>query len=176
MHTDADRTHDQTLRLTVPDAAKALGISAEAVRARIKRGTLDIEKDADGSVHVLVDAALTRQDGDGTGDLTTAQALIIARLENEVGFLRSELERKDAILLNMTEGLKSLEAPSEGPGSSPLYPRTRRSPHSGVGSSGLGISEGPQKPAKKAGLLSAPNKTAARVDEEAVWFRGGSEP
>jgi hypothetical protein len=132
MHTDADRTHDQTLRLTVPDAAKALGISAEAVRARIKRGTLDIEKDADGSVHVLVDAALTRQDGDGTGDLTTAQALIIARLENEVGFLRSELERKDAILLNMTEGLKSLEAPSEapespetpseGPGSSPYTP------------------------------------------------------
>ena len=25
-------------------------------------------------------------------------------------------------------------------------------------------------------LLSAPNKTAARVGEEAVWFRGGSEP
>ena len=24
--------------------------------------------------------------------------------------------------------------------------------------------------------LSAPNKTAARVGEEAVWFRGGSEP
>ncbi len=25
-------------------------------------------------------------------------------------------------------------------------------------------------------FLSAPNKTAARVGEEAVWFRGGSEP
>jgi hypothetical protein len=24
--------------------------------------------------------------------------------------------------------------------------------------------------------FSAPNKTAARVGEEAVWFRGGSEP
>ena len=38
-----------------------------------------------------------------------------ARLENEVAFLRKELERKDAILLNMTEGLKSLEAPREVP-------------------------------------------------------------
>ena len=36
-----------------------------------------------------------------------------ARLENEVAFLRKELERKDAILLNMTEGLGSLEAPRE---------------------------------------------------------------
>jgi hypothetical protein len=30
--------------------------------------------------------------------------------------------------------------------------------------------------AGEARRLSAPNKTAARVGEEAVWFRGGSEP
>lgn len=32
------------------------------------------------------------------------------------------------------------------------------------------------KVALKADRLNAPNKTAARVGEEAVWFRGGSEP
>jgi hypothetical protein len=34
-------------------------------------------------------------------------------MASEIEFLRGELQRKDAILLSMTEGLKSLEAPTE---------------------------------------------------------------
>jgi hypothetical protein len=37
----------------------------------------------------------------------------MARLENEVQFLREELARKDAILLNMTEAMKALTPPRE---------------------------------------------------------------
>jgi hypothetical protein len=115
MHSDADRTSDRTLGLLVPDAAAALGISAEAVRARIKRGTLNTRKDDDGTVYVLLDADRARQGGDGTGDLTNAQALIIKRLENEVGFLRAELERKDHLLAAALERIPPAleEAPSE---------------------------------------------------------------
>jgi hypothetical protein len=51
MRHDADRTTDRMLRLTVPEAAGAMGISAEAVRQRIKRGTLTTEKDASGTVY-----------------------------------------------------------------------------------------------------------------------------
>ena len=59
---DGVQTHDQTpherIRMTVPEAATRLGISAEAVRARIHRGTLEHTKEG-GTVYVL----LTRYDG-----------------------------------------------------------------------------------------------------------------
>ena len=59
---DGVHTHDQTtherVRMTVPEAATRLGISAEAVRARIHRGTLEHTKEG-GTVYVL----LTRYDG-----------------------------------------------------------------------------------------------------------------
>src|SRR5438045_754354 len=55
---DDAQTHDQTtherVRMTVPEAATHLGISAEAVRARIHRGTLQHTKE-EGSVYVLLD-------------------------------------------------------------------------------------------------------------------------
>src|SRR5215213_7122383 len=59
---DGVQTHDQTpherVRMTVPEAGTQLGISAEAVRARIHRGTLEHTKEG-GTVYVL----LTRHDG-----------------------------------------------------------------------------------------------------------------
>src|SRR5215207_4071861 len=66
MHPDDPRTRDQTadmtdvrtthgrLKMTVPQAASRLGISAEAVRARIQRGTLEHTKEG-GKVYVLLD-------------------------------------------------------------------------------------------------------------------------
>ncbi len=46
--------------------------------------------------------------------------MLVRRLENENEFLRRELERKDTIMLNMTEAMKAisppqLEAPRESP-------------------------------------------------------------
>ena len=41
-------------RLTVAEAADRLGITKEAVRKRIHRGTLHADKDADGTVRVHV--------------------------------------------------------------------------------------------------------------------------
>jgi excisionase family DNA binding protein len=48
MQPDGERTHDTTeepLRMTVAQAASYLGISSEAVRARIQRGTLEHTKE-----------------------------------------------------------------------------------------------------------------------------------
>ncbi len=42
-------------RLTVQEAASLLGITVDAVRGRIKRGTLESAKDEDGNVYVLID-------------------------------------------------------------------------------------------------------------------------
>jgi hypothetical protein len=98
----------------VKQAAEALGISSEGVRQRIRRGSLKSEKDSDGRVYVWLDDT-ARVDGSRTDGSTDA---VLTRLEAENAFLRQELatrdeeiRRRDAILLNMTEGLKALGPP-----------------------------------------------------------------
>src|SRR4051812_33742497 len=118
--TDADGT---TVRMTVGQAAQALGISAEAVRQRVRRGTLPTEKSEDGSVFVLVAAERTRTDADGTNDGTTDKALLAAHLDHaldEIRFLREELftrneelRRKDHLLAALTECIPELESVRE---------------------------------------------------------------
>lgn len=55
-------------RTTVAEAARLLGISAEAVRGRIRRGTLPVEREG-GTVYVLLEApADGRTDTDRPGD------------------------------------------------------------------------------------------------------------
>src|SRR5215212_3998774 len=79
-------TDGTTVRMTVAQAARTLGISAEAVRQRVRRGTLPTEKSEDGSVFVLIDplqyAERTRTDGVGTGDGTSDEALLSAHLDH----------------------------------------------------------------------------------------------
>jgi len=116
-----------TVRMTVAQAAQALGISAEAVRQRVRRGTLPTEKSEDGSVFVLMDAERTRTDRtdtDGTSDGTTNKAFSEAHLDyalDEIKFLREELfirneelRRKDHIIAALAERIPELEAPSLG--------------------------------------------------------------
>jgi excisionase family DNA binding protein len=116
-----DQSPPQRQRVTVAEAAELLGISAEAVRMRIRRGTLRFERHQ-GTVYVLLDTNQTRHVDNATAD----QPMIVARLENEVRFLREELTRKDAILLNMTEAMKALSPPDqeEAPPEPPEAPVT----------------------------------------------------
>ncbi len=131
MRQDGDITTDSTVRLTVSEAAGALGISAEAVRQRIKRGTLATEKDADGSVFVLLEAARIRHNADRmrpnndrTSDITTDLALMQAHLDSmqtqidypkEVVARRDEeIRRRDHLLAAALERIPAIEeAPSE---------------------------------------------------------------
>jgi hypothetical protein len=106
--TEADRSQTRR-RFTVPEAAEVLGVTIEAVRGRIKRDTLAHEKGEDGTVYVLLNADQSQS----THDQSTAQTLIVERLENEVRFLREEVTRKDAILLNMTEVMKAISPPTQ---------------------------------------------------------------
>jgi hypothetical protein len=91
-------------RLDVTAAALALGISSDAVRKRVKRGTLPSEKDADGSLYVWVDA-------DPPDDHTPTQAHLDS-LHDQIAFLRAELERKDHLLAAALERIPpALEEP-----------------------------------------------------------------
>jgi hypothetical protein len=105
-------------RVTVPEAAEALGITAEAVRMRIKRGTLRSERQA-GRVFVLLGQDQpTEQPTDRPGESST----LISEMRSRIQFLEDELQRKDAILLNMTEAMKALSPPSQE--TSPEAPET----------------------------------------------------
>ena len=109
MRPAANQPRDQlqaSQRLTVQEAAEVLGVTVDAVRGRIKRGTLTSIKGEAGTVYVLLEEAVSRGQSPGEPQL-------VDRMASEIEFLRGELQRKDAILISMTEGLKSLEAPTE---------------------------------------------------------------
>jgi len=103
--------------LTVAQAADALAISQDAVRKRIARSTIPHDRDESGRVHVYLSPSETvhKTDQDTMQDYPTktVQDAHIRSLEDQIAFLRRELERKDAILLNLTERIPELEAPSE---------------------------------------------------------------
>ena len=102
MHTPFDR-------VPVSEAAARLGVTPDAVRQRIRRGTIRYDKDPDGRYHVY----MTQDDGRRDGVPEGVQKALIERLHDENEFLRRELERKDAILMNMTETMKAITAPPE---------------------------------------------------------------
>jgi hypothetical protein len=49
-------------RLTVAEAATHLGITSDAVRQRIRRGSISHERDQDGKVYVYIQPDETRKD------------------------------------------------------------------------------------------------------------------
>ncbi len=82
-------------RTTVAEAAEALGISVEAVRGRIRRGTLPVEREG-GKVYVLLEPGVEdrtttdqpRTTTERPDDLTDA---LIASLEGQIEDLREQV-------------------------------------------------------------------------------------
>jgi hypothetical protein len=116
-------------RVSVDEAARTLGLTVDAVRKRVQRGTIEHEKDQAGRVRIILDSpdnASTLQDEspDTTGQ---ANALIAAkdetiqelrgrvqRLEREVDTRNEEIRRRDHLLAAALERIPpQLEAPSE---------------------------------------------------------------
>jgi hypothetical protein len=104
-------------RTTVAEAAELLGISAEAVRGRIRRGTLPVERE-DGSVYVLIDATAydrttddqTRTTDDRPGDRTD---LLIAELQDRVRSLEEANRENRRIIAALTQRIPELPSPTE---------------------------------------------------------------
>jgi hypothetical protein len=112
-------------RVTVAEAAKRLGVKEQAIRKRISRGTLPHDKEPDGRVYVYIDTGVEDEvQGNATRDNTHLEALVES-LQDQVRFLREELARKDALMLNMTETMRQLTAPADEES-----PEARESPES----------------------------------------------
>ncbi len=112
-----DRTRPDLDRQTVAQAADALGVSQDAVRKRIARGTIPHDRDESGRVYVYLSPSetvhKTDQDTQTKTVHETDQDRHIRSLEDQIRFLREELERKDAILLNLSSKIPQLEPPQE---------------------------------------------------------------
>src|SRR5215207_4043641 len=102
---EGDRTGDER-RTTVSEAAAILGISAEAVRGRIRRGTIPVEREG-GTVYVLLEGeAWDRTTGDQTrttDDRTTDRTdALIAELQDRVRSLEEANRENRRIIAALT--------------------------------------------------------------------------
>src|SRR5918995_1619653 len=100
-------------RLTIQEAARALGISEGAVRKRVTRGSLEHDKEDDGRVYVYLDKGDRRgvDDGQDAGVDPNSNALI-SQLRDEVAYLRDENRRKDEIIMQQAMTMRQLSAAS----------------------------------------------------------------
>jgi predicted ArsR family transcriptional regulator len=113
-HTGTER------RTTVSEAAEILGISAEAVRGRIRRGTIPVEREG-GTVYVLIEgteryrttADQSRTTGDQPDDRTD---LLIAELQDRVRSLEEANRENRRIIAALTSRIPAIEAPQEATG------------------------------------------------------------
>jgi hypothetical protein len=122
-------------RLSVAQAARALGLTESGVRKRVSRGTLPHERDENGTVWVFVDPLETvsgtpldnapDEERDTLLDTLKDQ---VDMLKEQVRYLQAEGERKDAIIMTMAQRIPELEPASEAPES----PETASSTVEGV--------------------------------------------
>jgi excisionase family DNA binding protein len=133
--TGPDPTKNQQ-RLTVHDAARVLGISEDAVRMRIKRGTLPADKQG-GRLHVYLTTDPTPEP---TPDRTDA---LIAELQDRVRSLEEANSENRRIIAALTSRIPQLEAPRETPeAAETATPGPEGSPRSDAG----GAQTAPQRP------------------------------
>ena len=98
-------------RLTIQEAARALGVSEGAVRKRVTRRTLQHEKEEDGRVYVYLDAG-DRRGVDARQDegVDPNNNALISQLRDEVAYLRDENRRKDEIIMQQAMTMRQLTA------------------------------------------------------------------
>ena len=115
-------------RVTVQEAAQRLGISQDAVRQRVRRGSMRHDKDDKGRVYVYLNPTNTRPtivhdtSGDTVGDTVhdASRNELVTELRDRIHFLEAELgdrkeesRRKDHIIAALTQRIPELEPASE---------------------------------------------------------------
>jgi len=106
-----------TRRVTLREAAEILGVSKEAVRKRVNRGTLRSDVGEDGRRYVYVDAG-----GDEGGDAppTHEPDALTSEMRGRIAFLERELDRRAEeagelrrIIAALTSRIPELDPPRE---------------------------------------------------------------
>ena len=104
-------------RLTIAEAAKQLDVSQEAVRQRVRRGTLEHEKDEEGKTYVFLNEPTETDDHTNVLENPVVKGYInalrsqIEGLESDRDEWRDEARRKDHIIMSLTQRIPAIEAP-----------------------------------------------------------------
>ena len=130
---------DTRQRLSVTEAAAALGVTVDAIRSRIKRSTIAHEREG-GRVYVLLGDDELRpgygQETDQASDQGTIEtedrtAELIATLREQLAEEREARRRADTIIAQLARAneeqartIRELEAPSEPPSEARESPQT----------------------------------------------------
>ena len=112
------------------EAADKLGITEAGVRKRVQRGQITHGRGADGRLFVWISPGETRHaesrdQPDESRD--SGEASLVPELRDRIRFLErqleareAELQRRDVMLINMTEAMKALNPPpSQEPSEAP---------------------------------------------------------
>jgi hypothetical protein len=123
-------------RLTVAQAAAALGITEGAVRSRIKRGTLPTTKEG-GTVFVLSGGGTSQANQTPNTSVPADQSELVEVLRDQVRYLREQLDaerearteerrRHDTLMAQITSRIPAIEPPeSPEPREEPERPLVR---------------------------------------------------
>ena len=104
-------------RVHLSEAATLLGVSKDAVRMRVKRGTLRSEKGADGRVYVWVNVKPHAGPDDvHTGSQVEAWRELIDELRDRVRSLEESNRENRRIIAALTQRIPEIEAPREPSG------------------------------------------------------------
>ena len=119
--------------LSVAEAARALGVTRDAIHKRISRGSIEHEKGEDGRLYVYVDTSTSGLDSstDKSRDESKVEALerLVENQQDRILFLERELDRRGdeterlhqivagltRATAELTARLPELKAPSELP-------------------------------------------------------------
>jgi hypothetical protein len=145
--TGADRR-----RLTVPQAADAWGVTVDAVRGRIRRGTIESERADTGTIYVWIDAPEEADQSELVTDLREQVAYLREQLEAE---RRANSEHRRLLAAALERIPPAIEAPAEAP------PDERGSPE--------GAEPGPEGESPRPG--PTPSRSEDSLQQRPWWRR-----
>lgn len=100
-------------KATVYEAAEVLGVTVDAIRKRIQRGTIPHERHEDGRVYVVLEASgrslgTVQDDGGRTASMVQDRDRdeLVEYLTDQVAYLRQIIETRDQELATRTEELR----------------------------------------------------------------------
>lgn len=158
---NGDRERDGVRRVTLSEAAEILGTSKDAVRMRVRRGTLRSDKGEDGRVYVYLDPTADTVHHEPEVEGGDAARELVEVLRAQVEDLRGRLDRETEanrenrrIIAGLIERVPELEAPAR-------EPEARESPL-GAEEVGEGSSPGPGR---------GETEAAGEASERRPWWR-----
>ncbi len=191
---DRDKPTTGRRRVSVPEAADLLGLTVEAIRGRIKRGTIDHERDGE-RVFVLVDTdkppTSHSQSYDKPSDQPTDQRPdedaptreLVEQMRDQIDDLRYRLDqaeearrRADTIIMQLTQTNASLAARVPELEAAPAQETpqaTETGPEGAEGASPRSDTVGAQTGAEEhSTVVDRPREETARRPWWVRWFGG----